>query len=64
MASRKRRRPENRHIGSSLESLFKELGEFREFRALTLKKVGADIAADELRARKKRKSSRSPRAAK
>jgi len=37
----------NKHIGSSLESLFDELGEGGEFRLLTLKKV----VADELRGR-------------
>ncbi len=37
----------NKHIGSTLESLFDELGEGEEFRLLTLKKV----VADELRER-------------
>jgi antitoxin HicB len=40
----------NKHIGSSLESLFDELGEGSEFRLLTLKKV----VADELRGRMNR----------
>jgi antitoxin HicB len=39
-----------KHIGSSLESLFDELGEGSEFRLLTLKKV----VADELRERMER----------
>ncbi|HEY2509840.1 MAG TPA: hypothetical protein VGI39_03260 [Polyangiaceae bacterium] len=41
----------NKHIGSTLESLFVELGEDRELRLLTLKKVIADRFRERMQAK-------------